>query len=66
MEAYRLPQGGRFDQLAYLAENDAYQRVRFQPSDRYWRSQWTEGLLFLALSGALSAATLLLLKRRDA
>lgn len=61
------PQGGRFpDFLEYMAQNDAYQRVRFQPADRYWRFQWTEGLLFLVLSGALSVTTLLLLKRRDA
>ncbi len=64
-EAYR-PGPGRFDQLAYLAENDAYQRVRYQPADRYWRFQWTEGLLFFALSGAAYAATLVLLQRRDA
>lgn len=52
--------------VSYLAENDALQRVRFHPADRYWPFQWIEGALFLALSAALSAATLLLLKRRDA
>lgn len=63
MEAYGPP---RFETLPYMAENGAYQRVRFQPADRYWRFQWTEGLLFLALAGGLGAMTLVLLKRRDA
>lgn len=64
-EAFR-PQPPRFEALPYFAENGAYQRVRFQPADRYWRFQWTEGLLFLALAGGFGAMTLLLLKRRDA
>ncbi len=64
-EAFR-PQPQRFEALPYFAENGAYQRVRFQPADRYWRFQWTEGLLFLSLAAASSAMTLLLLKRRDA
>jgi hypothetical protein len=51
---------------AYLAENGAYQRLRFQPAARFWRFQWIEAFLFVALSAALSLATLLLLKRRDA
>ena len=63
--AYR-PQPQRFDTLAYMAEHGAFQRVRFQPADRYWRFQWTEGLLFFALAVGFSAATLMLLKRRDA
>lgn len=65
MEAYR-PQPPHFETLPYMAENGAYQRVRFQPDGRYWRFQWTEGLLFLVLAGGLSAMTLTLLKRRDA
>lgn len=67
MQTYR-PAPGRAAEpvLSYLAENDALQRVSFHPADRYWRFQWIEGALFLALSAALSAATLLLLKRRDA
>ena len=64
-EAYR-PQTPPFEPLKNFAENGAFQRVRFQPADRYWRFQWTEGLLFLTLAGGLSAMTLLLLKRRDA
>lgn len=54
------------DAYAYLAENDVYQRIRYQPADRYWRFQWTEALLFLTLSAAASAGTLQLLQRRDA
>ena len=64
-QAFR-PQPPRFESLPYFAENGAFQRVRFQPADRYWRFQWTEGLLFLALAAASSAMTLLLLQRRDA
>ena len=60
------PQPPRFDMLPYMAEHGAYQRVRFQPVDRYWRFQWTEGLLFLGLTGGLSVMTLTLLKQRDA
>lgn len=56
----------RPDVVAYFAQNDTYQRVRFQPADRYWRFQWTEGLIFLALSGLFAFATLQLLTRRDA
>lgn len=60
------PSPGPFDITGHLAANGIYQRVRYQPADRYWRFQWTEAALFLAVSGALSAATLLLLARRDA
>ncbi len=69
MDAYRPgPGSGPFgrDLLSYLAENDVYQRIRYQPADRYWRFQWTETLLFLTLSAAVSAGTLQLLQRRDA
>lgn len=67
VRAYRPAPGRATEPLSsYLAENDALQRVRFHPADRYWRFQWIEGAVFLALSAALSAATLLLLKRRDA
>lgn len=60
------PGPGRLDTILYFAENDAYQRVRFQPADRYWRFQWTEAILYLVLSAALGATTLMLLQRRDA
>ncbi len=63
--AYR-PSPAGFNTLAYMADNGALQRVQYQPADRYWRFQWTEGLLFFALSVGFSAATLMLLKRRDA
>jgi len=65
LNAYR-PQAPRFDPITYMAENGARQRVLYQPADRYWRFQLTEGLLFLVLAIGLSAATLTLLKRRDA
>lgn len=65
LNAYR-PQPGHFDTLAYMAENGAQQRVQYQPADRYWRFQWTEGLLFFVLTIGFSAAALTLLKRRDA
>lgn len=63
--AYR-PQPPRFDPLAYMAENGAFQRVQYQPADRYWRFQWTEGVLFFVLAVGFSSMTLTLLKRRDA
>lgn len=47
-------------------ENGAQERVQYQPADRYWRFQWTEGLLFFVLTVGFSAGTLTLLKRRDA
>jgi len=65
LNAYR-PQPGHFDTLGYMADNGARQRVQYQPADRYWRFQWTEGLLFLVLTIGFSAAALTLLKRRDA
>lgn len=52
--------------LTYLAENGAYQRVRYQPPDRYWRFQWTEAALFLTLAAVTSIGTLQLIRRRDA
>ena len=63
---YRSRPIGANDPVVYLAKNDALQRVRFHPQDRYWRFQWTEGLLFLLLSGAFALATLGLLTKRDA
>ena len=64
-DAYR-PLPPRFDTLAYMADNGALQRVLYQPADRYWRFQWTEGLLFFVLTVGFSAAALALLRRRDA
>ncbi len=65
LNAYR-PLPPRFDTLAYMADNGALQRVLYQPADRYWRFQWTEGVLFLALAVGFSAGALTLLERRDA
>lgn len=65
LNAYR-PLPPRFDTLAYMADNGALQRVLYQPADRYWRFQWTEGMLFLVLAVGFSAGALTLLKRRDA
>ena len=65
LNAYR-PLPPRFDTLAYMADNGALQRVLYQPTDRYWRFQWTEGLLFFVLTVGFGAAALTLLNRRDA
>ena len=41
-------------------------RVTYQPADRYWTFQWIEFAIFAVLSVLLVAATLVLLRRRDA
>lgn len=69
-EFYRQPQpvqfGRGYDPEPYLAANDVYQRVLYQPADRYWTFQWIETGIFLALSGVLALLTLVLVRRRDA
>jgi hypothetical protein len=76
----RLGQEGRFEVVVtvddvarpkpdpepYLAAHDVYQRVLYQPADRYWTFQWIEAAIFFALSGVLALLTLLLVRRRDA
>jgi len=55
-----------FNPEPYLAAHDVYQRVLYQPADRYWTFQWIEAAIFFALSGVLALLTLLLVRRRDA
>jgi hypothetical protein len=54
------------DLRALLAADGVFQRVRYQPTERYQLFQWIEATIFLVLSGALVAGTLLLLRKRDA
>jgi hypothetical protein len=43
-----------------------FQRQLYQPADRYWRFQVYEAGLYFALTAALVALTLVMLRRRDA
>jgi hypothetical protein len=54
------------DSVRYLNDHDVYQRQLYQPADRYWRFQAIEGALYAALTVVFGAATVALLKRRDA
>jgi hypothetical protein len=67
-EYYRMGcSAGRIcDSIRYLNEHDVYQRTLYQPADRYWRFQLYEAGLYLALTAALVAGTLVMLRRRDA
>lgn len=65
LDSYR-PVNSLSDPIGYLAEHGLNQRIQFQPADRYWRFQWTEGLLFLVLAAVCAGASLMLLERRDA
>ena len=58
--------GYNCDNIAYLNEHDVYPRLLYQPADRYWRFQFTESGLYLALTAGLVALTLFMLGRRDA
>lgn len=59
--------GGRnCDSTRYLNEKGVHQYVLYQPADRYWRFQLYEAGLYLALTLALVALTLVMLRRRDA
>jgi len=58
--------GRNCDSTRYLNENGVYQYTLYQPADRYWRFQLYEAGLFLLLTAALVAATLVMLRRRDA
>lgn len=54
------------DLRALLAADGVFQRVRYQPAERYELFQWIEAMIFYVLSGTLVAGTLLLLRKRDA
>jgi hypothetical protein len=58
--------GRNCNSVAYLNERDVFQRQLYQPADRYWRFQLYEAGLYLALTAALVAVTLVMLRRRDA
>ena len=60
------PAGQSCDSITYLAGLGVHQRVLYQPADRYGRFQATESAIYLALAAALAAATLWLVRRRDA
>jgi ABC-type transport system involved in multi-copper enzyme maturation permease subunit len=46
-----------------LGKLDLHVRVAYQPADRYWRFQWLESLLFLALGALLAAVALAAIRR---
>jgi hypothetical protein len=52
--------------VEYLNSHDVFQRQLYQPADRYWRFQVYEASLYFALTAALVALTLVMLRRRDA
>jgi hypothetical protein len=58
--------GQRCDNIAYLNQHDVYPRLLYQPGDRYWRFQFYEAGLYLALTAVLILSTLVMLRRRDA
>lgn len=58
--------GQTCDSITYLREHGVTQRLVYQPADRFWRFQVTEAAIYLALSAAFAAGTLMLLQRRDA
>jgi hypothetical protein len=58
--------GGNCSSVAYLNAHDVFQRQLYQPADRYWRFQLYEAGLYLALTAALVAGTLVMVRRRDA
>jgi hypothetical protein len=58
--------GRNCSSVAYLNAHDVFQRQLYQPADRYWRFQLYEAGLYLALTAALVAVTLVMLRRRDA
>lgn len=58
--------GRNCDSTRYLNEHDVYQYMLYQPADRYWRFQLYEAALYLALTAAIVAVSVLMLKRRDA
>lgn len=54
------------DSVTYLAAQDVYQRILYQPADRYRRFQLTEAAIYIVLTAALTALTFWTLRRRDA
>jgi len=58
--------GRNCDSTRYLNEHGVFQYALYQPADRFWRFQFYEAGLYLALTAALVAGTLVMLRRRDA
>lgn len=58
--------GRNCDSTRYLNEHGVYQYLLYQPADRYVRFQLYEAGLYLLLTVALVAGTLVMLRRRDA
>jgi hypothetical protein len=58
--------GRNCDSTRYLNEHGVFQYVLYQPADRFWRFQLYEAGLYLLLTAALVAGTLVMLRRRDA
>ena len=53
-----------FDPVKYLLQHGFAQVTTYEPASRFWAFQWIEGAWLLALSIALIAATLWLVRRR--
>jgi ABC-type transport system involved in multi-copper enzyme maturation permease subunit len=57
--------GGTFgDTAVCLAEHDLHVDVLYHPNSRYWTFQWLETVVYLALSGILTAFGLWRIRRR--
>lgn len=54
------------DPISYLLDHGYSQWTSYQPAGRYWTFQWIEFGWLAAVAVALLAATLVLLRRRDA
>ncbi|WP_426594166.1 hypothetical protein ACPPVS_01365 [Cellulomonas sp. McL0617] len=54
------------DPITYLLHHGYTQWTSYQPGSRYWAMQWIEFGWLAVLAGTIIAATLLLLKHRDA
>jgi hypothetical protein len=61
-----LGAGRNCDSTRYLNEHGVFQYVLYQPADRFWRFQLYEAGLYVLLTAALVAGTLVMLRRRDA
>jgi hypothetical protein len=56
----------REQMTACMARNGYHVTVTYQPANRYWTFQWIEAGIFVAISAALVALTVVLVRRRDA
>jgi hypothetical protein len=65
-DVYLFKQGALASTMRYLAQHGYTYWTRYQPGSRFWPFQWIEGGWLLALSLALIAATVWLVRRRAA